>query len=294
MKNWQVSVVIFGAVVVGLGLGVGASFYTVNSMKKDEPKIEVTKKTDVTTTNTVSPTTSITNSSLTVTQESTNLVASQPEKWTGEITLRPKDVSILSEKIVKSSFFKEFQENCGSGAKVFYKYKDSEGLPTGPTLKISNKNIEMSITQKVKFNDLYEYIKNEKTSKQELAKILFEPSNNELIFSGYCEPAGFSIAGIEIVDEIKSIKISNVDHAITFGNNIYATKGDNLLKYSGNNIVEQVNSTKFQKECQTELNNFTNVDGMLVNCISKKSIQLPSYEKKADQNIQELLTTFAL
>ncbi|MBC7472379.1 MAG: hypothetical protein H7196_03930, partial [candidate division SR1 bacterium] len=71
MKKWQVGVIALTAVIVGLSIGIGASYLIVNNTKKEEPKIITAKQADQPTNqptiNTVPAATSVTNSRLVVT-----------------------------------------------------------------------------------------------------------------------------------------------------------------------------------------------------------------------------------
>lgn len=99
MKKWQVGVIVLTAVIVGLSIGIGASYLIVNNTKKEEPKIITAKQADQPTNqptiNTVPAATSVTNSRLVVTQDSTSSTVTPEEKWTGEITLAPKNKNLV-------------------------------------------------------------------------------------------------------------------------------------------------------------------------------------------------------
>lgn len=97
MKQWQVEAIALIAAIIGLSIGIGASYMIVNNTKKEEPKPVITKQADEPTINinTTPAATSVTNSRLIVTQDSTSPTATPEEKWTGEITLAPKNKSLV-------------------------------------------------------------------------------------------------------------------------------------------------------------------------------------------------------
>jgi hypothetical protein len=290
MKNWQIVVVVILTLIVGLSIGGGVSFIAINK-KKEETKVVAGKETTSLPLNTATVAQNRTNDKLILNQEPVKPAAMAEEKWTGEITLKPKNKELLSQIITKPQIAEYQIGNCGAGAVRYYLTTNSNGNYNLPTLEITNKNIVMSGSQKTSFEKIYNFVKSEKIVKTEFSELL--PFSN-IVFGGMCENDGFSSLSGNVLDNIKILKNEMLDHAITFNNTVYATKGEYLLRYQNKSKINDSVSKKIMDDCQAERNNDPSVGQDLLDCIERKNLMLPEYEKLANDSIQELLTIFAL
>jgi hypothetical protein len=138
---------------------------------------------------------------------------------------------------------------------------------------------------------MYKFVENQSTNKTELTKFI---ADQNLLFGGLCQHEGFSGLSGSILDEIKPISVTGLDHAITYSSYIYGIKGDYLLRYQNFIKVDSIISKKINDDCQAERNYNPSVGKDLLDCIERKNLLLPEYQKLRESAIQELLTIFAL
>jgi hypothetical protein len=291
MKKWQIVAIVAGVLVVGTGIGVGVSYLVVKNTQKNDTKPTSTNTVNTANIDTIITTpvsTNTTTASLKVSQDPNNPVVAPAEKWTGEITLTPANKSLLSQKISKSNLASSQVGNCGAGVVNFFTKLDENKNPSLPILSITNKNIDMGGSQKVSFDRIYSFIKDQKFDSKN-----FNDGEN-LVFGGLCENEGFSSLVGDIQDEIKPIKVIGLDSAVTFSGYIYGIKGDYLLRYRNSIQIDPTTNKNILDKCQSERNNDPSVTKELINCVEKNNLQLPNYSQLKDNAIQELLTIFAL
>ena len=262
-------------------------------------------QTQITTANTSS------NPALVAPKDTTPTIApvatTQPEVWTGEITLKPKNADkfqySVSTKIYESSTI----------GKVRIDFKNTPSDSRNPTMFIVNKNLKYNDNSK-KFNDMLGLIKDGENFKNENGKGYLDVQNvnidkfnnpntedttkyitgltTEFLFTTTSEAYGLTPK----LYPIKQIEYKGVDKAVvvatTGGVNILAVKGDNLIR-----LTSKYKSDKpLASEENTNLCNSKNLGQgpETEKCYAIGLINNPDLEKIINDTAQELLATFAL
>jgi hypothetical protein len=288
MKNWQIGVSVALSLIVGLGIGAGISFIAVNNTKKEEPKSVTIKESDKSTVSNDLEVTNVTNPRLTVAQDSAGTTVTPVEKWTGEITLSPKNANKF-KKIVTPKL-KDYE--CGIYGQVTYNATPDSDNNFVKLMKIYNINlpgIEKGIPSDTTYAKAYlsgvPALLNNKVDQEYVDSFYYlnnQTCNRELEFPS-----------LVVIDPYK-INSIEYDTALVYASeqsvSILAKKGDNYVILS-----DGLSNNFINKDCTEKFS--TNLPGISTEarkCLRQYYSQNSEYKSLVDDKVQELLTIFAL
>jgi hypothetical protein len=227
----------------------------------------------------------------------TPTIPSKPEMWTGEITLKPKNVDKFDKKVVnavKDGFDKIGCPYIDGTTKFQYKssqpsgqenYSESDALNSG-SMVVINKNLNYNNNKFATFDELLNSISSLELPKQ---KVDFTQYN----FLASCQQEFY---GGPVIINQKKIDVSK--YGYDSGKQITDNDRINLLLKKSDNLVLLSKSLdgydgKALNECPTG-NSATGFSDEQINCIKMKLENDKMFIDLAEYKTQQLLNTFAL
>jgi hypothetical protein len=285
MKTWQIIASLMIILIVGLSLGVAISYVIVNNIKKDEPKSVATKFQEKPTQELTKMVNDTEKPNITVSKDETTLA---PEKWTGEITLAPRNAKNFKRSVIS----KLTEDQCGIYGQVTYNANPESDNNYVSLMQIYNTNLP-GIEKGIDSNTTYsKKLLNDLPNK-------FNSAYQEGEFDQF-NTLNFTICYRElefpntIVLKPYQIKSSDYESVIVFAFEqqltLLAKKNDNYVILSGELINTAVNN-----DCGSKYK--SDLPGTTYEarkCLRDYYIQNKEFKSLVEKKSQELLTTFAL